>query len=345
MNVPAKDNIKKFLIIIRKGLKEFLQYVKPLCNFHINTLAGRIYAKIVQDILEKSSNSKFTGIKSRNNVKDYKKRITDLNIIKDNTIIFDDYISSWQNLQMDENDAQQVIISKFFINDEFESLRKKEKLNESKDENDISDNLKKKAKYNKHFCYNTITYNKDEKTMQYDDWKSHKIKEYSEIQLYEFIKDDNIDEYYIDCFTAEYIDSTKYQFDYMKDVIKVIYYLKFFFGIDIRLCIKLLRICTLNNMTFYIKYLSNSGINIITDMIRTCGGKFFTNINNYNISDDIIFLVTYNDYYKAYEDEIKKDLRKYKNFVLLDLRFIIDSYYFMTDIRDKIYDSEYMIYI
>ena len=204
--------------------------------------------------------------------------------------------------------------------------------------------INKKIKFYQSFCYNAICDSKNKKEMEYKDWKSQKIIEYTKVPFYEIIKRDNDGKYYIDCFTAEYLDSTKYQLDYMKNVIKVIYYFKFIFGIDIGLCIKLLRICTLNNMSFYIKYISESKINIILDLVRTCGGNIITDINNNgNTENKIIYLVTYNDYYKDNKQEIEKDLKNYPNLVLLDVRFIIDSYYFMTDIRDNIYDNEYMI--
>ena len=37
-------------LIIRKGLKEFLNYVSPLCNFHISTLGAASYGNEVKDV-------------------------------------------------------------------------------------------------------------------------------------------------------------------------------------------------------------------------------------------------------------------------------------------------------
>ena len=341
-SIDYNGNTENILIVIRKGLKEFLEYINLLCDLHINTLGDKIYANIARDILEKHCDCKFISWKSRKGEKDFNKRISDLNIKKENTIIFDDCLRYWVNK---ENDEKQVILSKFFIDDEYDHLTKREKINDSKVENDMNNSkINKKIKFYQSFCYNAICDSKNKKEMEYKDWKSQKIIEYTKVPFYEIIKRDNDGKYYIDCFTAEYLDSTKYQLDYMKNVIKVIYYFKFIFGIDIGLCIKLLRICTLNNMSFYIKYISESKINIILDLVRTCGGNIITDINNNgNTENKIIYLVTYNDYYKDNKQEIEKDLKNYPNLVLLDVRFIIDSYYFMTDIRDNIYDNEYMI--
>ena len=91
--------------------------------------------------------------------------------------------------------------------------------------------------------YRTMCYNKIKETsknnVNFDyDWKVQNIIEYQNIPFYQFSsnKDSNDNK----CFTAEYLTSSKFQFLYMKDVIKVIYCLKFIFDIDIRLAIKLI---------------------------------------------------------------------------------------------------------
>ena len=42
-----------FCLIIREGLREFINYAKPFCNFHINTLGIFSYGEAIKNILEK----------------------------------------------------------------------------------------------------------------------------------------------------------------------------------------------------------------------------------------------------------------------------------------------------
>ena len=92
---------------------------------------------------------------------------------KEKTIIFDNYILYWINKENDENDEKQVIISKFFIDDEYDHLTKREKINDSKDENDMNNSkINKKIKFYQSFCYNAICDSKNKKEMEYKDWKA-----------------------------------------------------------------------------------------------------------------------------------------------------------------------------
>ena len=336
------NNKKNIGLIIRNGLKEFLEFVSPLCNFYINTLSNKAYSKAVKNILEKSINISFIEVGNKEKDKLNSQSLHDLKIEKENAIIFDDDIRSWKN---NDNDHHQVIISKYFLDDEFLNLcnSKKEKVNNKIESIHDQRKINDKIKSFDDFCYMTIINNTNKKVIEDEDWKKQRIKEYSSIPFYLIYKNnDNEDD--IDCLTAEYNDSTKFQFNYMKDVIKIIYYLKFIFGIEIGLCIKLLRISILNNMIFYIKYLPDIEINIITDMVKTCGGDIFdSNNTNSNNINQIVYVVTNYNYYQNNKAKIDKDLGNCDNYVLLDESFIIDSYYFMTDIRHKIYDIEYII--
>ena len=148
---------------------------------------------------------------------------------------------------------------------------------------------------------------------------------------------------YNTCFTAEYLNSPKLQFDYMKEVIKVLYFLKFVFDVDIKIAIKLIKICTLNNMKFDLKYWTEDQETILTDMIKVCGGVVIDKNYNYvKNNKDKIYLVVSKKMYEFKKNEINNLMKKNENYYLINERFIIDTYYFMTDIRDNINDPEYI---
>ena len=320
-------------LIIRKGLKEFLQYISPLCNFHISTLGAESYGNEVKDILGEYAGVEFIRYKGRIYINEVCKNISDLYINNENTVIFDDYIRVWEN---NNNDYEQVIPIKYFYDEECASL------NNNIVENNISEENGKKETELFLKSYRTMCYDKImENNLDKNDWKKHEIKEYSHIPFYQFKSNDDYD--YNKCFTAEYLDSPKLQFDYMKEVIKVIYCLKFIFEVDIRIAIKLIKICTLNNMVFDLKHLADDQKLILSDMIKVCGGMIYDKNYNYINSKEKIYLVISKRFYESKKEKIKVDLQQNKNYILINEKFILDTYYFMTDIRNHINDPEYIV--
>ena len=99
-------------LIIRKGLKEFVEYIKDLCNFHISTLSVPNYGREAAGLLEKQLGIKFQKFSARTNDNKNKKYMNDLNydnnFSSETAIIFDDSVSVW------EKDSFNVIASKKF---------------------------------------------------------------------------------------------------------------------------------------------------------------------------------------------------------------------------------------
>ena len=327
-------------LIIRKGLKDFLNYVSPLCNFHISTLGAESYGNEVKDILSEYAGVEFIRYKGRVYSNEYCKNISDLYINSENTVIFDDYLRVWEN---DNKDNEQVITTKYFFDEECAMLNNN--INISKEQNKENDDkvneIELFLKSYRTMCYNKIKEN-NKNNFNFDmDWKVQNIIEYQNIPFYQFNSNKDFNDN--KCFTAEYLNSPKYQFSYMKDVIKVIYCLKFIFDLDIRLAIKLIKICTLNNMKFDLKYLAYDQKCILTDMIKVCGGILYDKNYNYSSDDkERIYLVASKRIYEFKKEEIKEELKKNKKYLLINERFILDTYYFMTDIRNNINDPEYI---
>ena len=316
------------VLIIRKELKEFMQYVEPLCNFHISTLGAENYGKEILGILSNYSNVKFIRFKGRSYNNELIKNIADLYIEKEKTIIFDDNMRVWNNRK---RDYENVIISKFFFDEECILI------------NNSNGNIGNDPLYEIDLflnSYKSLFYNKIRENRKNGiDWKEQQIMEHPNIPFYQFKTANDFN--YNKCFTAEYLTSKKYQFSFMKNVIKQIYYLRFVYNINIPLCIKLIRIATLSNMKFDLKYLTIDQKEILTEMIKVCGGIIFD--NNYMFNDEKIYLIASTRLYglKPKKEEIKKDLVNNPYYVLLNEKFILDTYYFMTNLKEYINDSEY----
>ena len=101
-----------FCLIIREGLREFINYAKQFCNFHINILGISSYGEAIKNILEKELSIKFIKFKGRKD-RETKKYLGNLQLQRKNSVIFDDQPSVWVN------DELNVIISKRFIDKDF----------------------------------------------------------------------------------------------------------------------------------------------------------------------------------------------------------------------------------
>ena len=321
-----EDMVIYALLIIRNGFKEFIQYVDPLCTFHINTLGCENYGNEVRNILTEYSGANFIRYKGRIGNNEYNKKIDDLFLGRAKTIIFDDNVNVWK-----DKDNEYVINSKFFYDEECSMLNLKEINNQNNNFKYDKEDFKKKYK----FYYNHIK----SKKHKFNDWKKQEIKECSNIPFYQFKQSKDYN--YNQCYTAEYLNSNKLQFNYMKNVIKEIYYLKFVYGINIPLAIKLIRISTLSYMKFYLKYLDFSQKVILADMVKVCGGSIYD--GKHREEDEKIYLVTSKRTgYKLKKEEIDKEIADNPFYILINEKFIIDTYYFMTNLKENINDPEYI---
>lgn len=316
------------ILIIRKGLKEFINYIKPICNFHISTLGDDNYGKELSKLLEEYLSVNFMRFKGRSFYGDNSKNISDLYIKKERTVIIDDNIKVWVNK---ERDSENVIISKFFFDEKCAMITAIKENNQKDKELYEIDLFLKSYKY--------LHYNKMKKNTI--DWKKQKFVEYTNIPFYQFNQSNDFN--YNKCFTAEYLNTKKLQFIYLKNIIKEIYVLKFMYNIDPSLAIKLIRISTLNDMKFDLKYLTLDQREILADIIAICGGIIFE--KEYLAKNEKIYLVVSKRLYKLKnkKEEIKKDLQNNPYYVLINERFILDTYYFMTNLKDNIKDPEYTL--
>ena len=318
-----KDFVLYNVLILREGLEEFLKYVQPICNFHISTLGTKNYGKEIANIFKDSFGIEFKGFKGKLDESECTKYISDLYIKKEKTVIIDDNANVW------EKDSENIIISKFFFDEEC-SMIKREKPKEMEDKIDEINAFLNS--YNYIFYNNIIEKNND------IDWKIQTIKGIK-TPFYQFNQSDDYN--YNKCFTAEYLNSKNFQFIYLKNIIKEIYLLKFIYDIEIHLAIKMIRMSTLANMKFDVRFLSNEERNILTSLIKVCGGIIFE--GEYVHDNEKIYLVASKRIYELdiKRKEIKNDLKKYPYYILLNEKYILDTFYLCSDLKTQISDPEY----
>jgi len=300
-----------YALLFRKGLKEFFDFTKNFCNFYISTLGYENYGKEIKNNLETLFDIKFIGFKGRNNKLENKKNLYDLSLESKNAVIFDDKPIVWKE------DNANVIISKIFTDREII-------LNNLK-RNNLENNLHLFLKDYIPFFYYKSSQEK---------WQNQRLMIDNSCPFYDF------DKKY--CFSGEYLESTKYQFIYMKEVIKIIYYLIYNSNMRVPEALKIIRYNIFYNSCFNFNFYKNKGINLLKDIIKNCGGIIIEENKNKNEYKGLkLFYVCSLEDYKKYKEDIKKETIWMENYKVVSEKYILNSFFFMTNLEDELNNSEY----
>ena len=298
-------------LIIRNGLSEFLDFAKLFCNFYINTLGVESYGIEIMLMLEKMMDIKFKRFKGRKDKKEAK-FLKDLELDNKNTIIFDDKPSVWKE------DFLNVILSKIFLDKEFQDYFQ------------INNGLN----YFLLNYYPFYFYKSEKNDYKQIKWKKQKIFGGRQCPFYKYFTKNDISKN--DCYSGEYLESSEFQFKYMKDIIKLIYYFVFYYDIHVPDILKLIRFNVFYKSYFSLSFYKGEGRDILRDIIENCGGEVYE--KNENNKNKLIFICRKDDYLSL-KDKIKKELIIYENSELANEKYILNSFYFFTNLELK--DSEY----
>ena len=165
-------------------------------------------------------------------------------------------------------------------------------------------------------------------------WREQKLKEGRNCPFYDFRK--------LICFNGEYLESTKFQFIYMKEITKIIYYLVYNSNIDVPKALKLIRYNIFYNSCFNLNY-ANNGKSALEDIIVNCGGVIYNENNKKEYDSMKYFFVCNKEDYLTKKDEIKKDKRGKKNCKVVSDKYILNSFYFMTNLEDELNNPQYRL--
>jgi len=322
-SIIKNEKIEYFCLIIRGGLREFISYAKPFCNFHISILNNASYGETVKNILEKEFDIKFIKYKSRKENNYTKKCLELLDLTQKNSVIFDDMPTTWIK------DELNIIITKRYIEDDYFWLQ-------NKMEN--RPNLNFEAFLSNYLPFFFYKYEKNENGKI--NLKKLKIYGGRLKPFYEFKEEDNMKESI--CYSGESLESPKKQFIYMKEVIKIIYFFVFYYDVHVSDIIKFIRYNIFYKNYFSLKFYKGEGKNTLIDTIETCGGEIFDEKNNNK--DYKLFFICRKDDYSESRDEIEKELLLYENALVVTDKYIFDSFFFMTNLEDELNDPEYLLF-
>ena len=313
--------------IIRQGVEEFIEYTKKFCNFNINTLAVKNYATKIIKNLEKNFKIKFQrkvmrtpkGNKNEKSIDEFE--CDDINY--NNALIFDDNILKW------ENDFDNVIISKFFF-DKNAGINFTESNSKSSN-NNLTFILNSHKKFFYHYFYDNKNKSK---------WKEQNIGRKKTCPFFHFKEKD--EHFFFDIYNAEYFNSNKKQFIYMKDIVKIIYYMVYHDKIPLNETLLLIRLNILYKKYFYLKYVNKQRISILSGIINICGGEIIEPDESIEFKiKKKIFLVCSFEIYEKERNNILNEVNENSNYLLVNEKFVLDCYYFMTDLADEYQNEEY----
>ena len=297
--------------VVRKGLKKFIEETQSFCDFYINTLGANIYGMKIKEILEEIFKIEFKGFKGRKNDSSNNKFLKDLSLEQKNTIIFDDKPTVWIR------DNDNVIISKYFIDKKIIIDELKNTKNEKNNPEFLS--------YYPYFFFHQSSEN---------NWKCQKSKYEKNNPFYDANNKN--------CYSCEYLENEKNQFIYMKEVIKIIYYLVYNHNIYVPDALKIIRYNIFYNCCFNLNFYKANNQHkkdkdILKDIIITCGGIIYEQKKYKENNDMKYYIVCTNDEYKLNKEDIKKRKILIGDSKVISDEYIINSFFFMT----KLDNTEY----
>ena len=316
------QNYIYYAFIIRKGLEEFLNCTKKFCNFYINTLGMEQYGKKIKDKLEAIFKITFKGFKGRVNNSERNKFLYDLSLEQKNTIIFDDKPIVWTK------DKGNIIISKFFVD-------KKITLNNLRNVNLENNESLLFGDYSPFPFYKSSENN----------WQIQSIKLEKKCPFYD-LKNKK-------CYSGEYVESDKdeQQFLYMIEIVKLIYYLLYKYNIYVPESLKIIRYNIFYNCSFNLNFYKETpqkkqnerDVNILKHIIINCGGIIYDENNFKGYTNYKYYFVCTKDNYKKNKDEINKQKIGKKSCKVISDEFIINSFFFMTNLDNENNNSKYCL--
>ena len=105
-------------------------------------------------------------------------------------------------------------------------------------------------------------------------------------------------------------------------------------------CIKLIRLNVFYGKYFYLKFVEKTNVEILTQIIRTCGGEIIEPDECLISKMKKIFMVCSFDIYENDKDIIQNEAQS-NDCVLVNEKFVLDCFYFMTFIEIDYLDGEY----
>ena len=128
----------------------------------------------------------------------------------------------------------------------------------------------------------------------------------------------------------------------MKDIVKIIYYMVYHDKIPLNETLLLIRLNVLYKKYFYLKYVNKQRISILSGIINICGGEIIEPDESIEFKiKKKIFLVCSFEIYEKERNNILNEVNENSNYLLVNEKFVLDCYYFMTDLEDSYTDKEY----
>ena len=128
-----------------------------------------------------------------------------------------------------------------------------------------------------------------------------------------------------------------------KNVIKIVYYLVYKLNMNANEALKMIRYDIFYNYCFNLNYYNGNRRNILAKIIENCGGTIINNKNKNQLNNMKLLFVCTEEDYNNNKDEIKKEQFLMDNSKVISDKYILDSYFFMTNLDKELDNSKYYL--
>ena len=135
----------------------------------------------------------------------------------------------------------------------------------------------------------------------------------------------------------------------MKEIIKIIYYLVYNLNMCVPEALKLIRYNIFYNSCFDLSFYKKESldifidikepINILSEIIKNCGGIIYNERDKNKIKGMKFFFVCTSENYQKYKEDIKKAKIGKENTKVVSDKYILNSFYFMTNLENELGDN------
>ena len=106
--------------------------------------------------------------------------------------------------------------------------------------------------------------------------------------------------------------------------------------------LKIIRYNIFYNSCFLMNYYEKDGKEILKEIIINCGGYIYDNKNKEKNNNDMkLFFVCSTEDYNLNKDDIKKEKIRMKNVKVVSDIYIINSFFFMTNLENELDNPQY----
>ena len=107
--------------------------------------------------------------------------------------------------------------------------------------------------------------------------------------------------------------------------------------------LKIIRYNIFFNSCFDLSFYKRKGLEVLKDIINNCGGIIYDKKEKNKYEGMKFYFVCFIEDYNTYKEEIKKEKIGKENPKVISDKYIINSFYFMTNLESELVNPQYCL--